>query len=201
MVRLALSLRRTLKRAGAVAALAGGLALGAASAAEVMGVTFAERIATGGGELVLVNVAALRWKLVFHPYVGGLYVAPGTDPRRWQDDVPKRLELEYFYALAGKDFGPAGEQVLAQNVSSERLAALRARIDRIAALYVDVVPGDRYALTYHPGRGTELAKNGRALGVVEGADFAAAYFSIWLGDEPISDAFRDRLLAPAGDSE
>lgn len=195
MVRLSLSLRSTLKRATLVAALLGVLA-GAepSSAAELLGVTFAERIAAGETALTLVNVAALRWKLLLRPYVGGWYVASGTDPRRWRDDVAKRLELEYFYSIAGKDFGPAGEQVLAENVSPEALVALRPRLARIAALYVDVKPGDRYALTYLPGHGTELAKNGNALGVIEGADFAAAYFSIWLGEKPISESFRDRLL-------
>ena len=62
------------------------------------------------------------------------------------------------------------------------------------ALYEDVEPGDRYALTYAPGVGTELALNGRRLGVLEGADFSAALFSIWIGDEPLDESLRDQLL-------
>jgi hypothetical protein len=45
-----------------------------------------------------------------------------------------------------------------------------------------------------PGAGTELALNGNRLGVVEGADFAAAYFRIWLGDSPVDTRLRDQLL-------
>jgi hypothetical protein len=36
--------------------------------------------------------------------------------------------------------------------------------------------------------------NGTPLGVVEGADFAAAYFAIWLGPKPISDSLKAQLL-------
>jgi hypothetical protein len=57
-----------------------------------------------------------------------------------------------------------------------------------------VKPGDRSALTYVPGHGTELSINGRSKGWVEGADFAAAYFQIWLGREPLSDSFKEQLL-------
>jgi hypothetical protein len=173
-----------------------GLALvaGATGAAEIAGVTFAETVRAGDATLALSNVAALRWKVLFRPYVGGFYVAEGVDPKRWREDVPKRLELEYFYSIAGKDFGPAGEEVLGRNVSAETIAALEKPLEEISRLYVDVKPGDRYALTYLPGRGTELSRNGRPLGTVQGAEFAAAYFTIWLGEEPISGAFRDQLL-------
>ncbi|MGH7805626.1 MAG: chalcone isomerase family protein [Candidatus Binatia bacterium] len=157
--------------------------------------TFSETIRAGGVAFALSNVAALRWKVFFRPYVGGFYVAEGVDPKRWREDVPKRLELEYFYSIPGKDFGPAGEEVLARNVSAETIAALNQPLAEISRLYVDVKPGDRYALTYLPGRGTELSRNGTPLGTVGGgAEFAAAYYTIWLGGEPISGAFRDQLL-------
>ena len=107
----------------------------------------------------------------------------------------KRLELSYFWRIDGKDIGKAGDRILAQNVAPETLVQLRPRLDRINALYDSVEPGDRYALTYVPGLGTELALNGQSKGVIPGADFAAAYFRIWLGERPIDTALRDRLLA------
>ena len=61
-------------------------------------------------------------------------------------------------------------------------------------MYVDVKPGDRYALTYVPGVGTELAFNGKPRGVIEGADFAAAYFAIWLGPQPLDNSLKEKLL-------
>ena len=58
---------------------------------------------------------------------------------------------------------------------------LQSRIDNLAALYRDVKPGDRYALTYIPDEGTTLSLNGETLGSIPGDDFARAVFAIWLG--------------------
>jgi hypothetical protein len=63
-----------------------------------------------------------------------------------------------------------------------------------SALCRNVLPGDRYALTYVPGEGTRLSRNGEVLGSIPGDDFARAVFSIRLGVNPIDKAFRDRLL-------
>ena len=61
-------------------------------------------------------------------------------------------------------------------------------------MYEDVKPGDRYSLTYIPGKGTELALNGEPKGIVEGSEFAAALFSIWLGKKPIDESFKKQIL-------
>ena len=45
--------------------------------------------------------------------------------------------------------------------------------------------------------GTELALNGERLALAPVADFAAAYFAIWLGPQPADEGLRDDLLKPA----
>ena len=137
--------------------------------------------------------AKLRWFL-FDVYVAGLYLPPDVEPSRVLDDVPKRIEFHYLVSIDGKDFGPAGEKILRRGLSEEALAPLADRLARIRAAYRDVEPGDRYALTYVPGRGTELSMNGQPILTIEGADFARAYFSIWLGEKPLDDGFRKNLL-------
>ena len=139
--------------------------------------------------------ALLRYKVLLKAYVAALYVGDGIDPGAVLDDVPKRLELSYFWSISGSKFGKAGDEILAQNVDAQTLARLRPRLDRLNALYEDVEPGDRYSLTYVPGVGTELASNDKPLGVVDGADFGAAYFRIWLGDRPLDAKLRDQLLS------
>jgi hypothetical protein len=62
------------------------------------------------------------------------------------------------------------------------------------ALYSDVQPGDRYSLTYIPGRGTELALNGEPIGMIQGADFAAAIYAMWLGEKPMNKSFKRQLM-------
>ena len=83
-------------------------------------------------------------------------------------------------------------------MSAAAIERLRPRIDYHNNLYVDVKPGDRYALTYIPGLGTELALNGRPVGIIEGADFAAALFSLWLGKYPYDERFKKALLGLDG---
>jgi hypothetical protein len=61
---------------------------------------------------------------------------------------------------------------------AQTLEKLRPRIEKHNALYADVQPGDRYALTYVPGSGTELTLNGTPRGIIRGADFASAIFAI-----------------------
>ena len=149
-----------------------------AAAAELEGVHFADEVRAGEVTLRLSCVGLLRYRLFIKAYVAALYLGDGAVADNLLADVPKRLELSYFWSIRGADFGKAGDQILAQNVDAQAFAALRPRLDRINGWYRDVKPGDRYSLTYVPGAGTELALNGNRLGVVEGADFAAAYFRI-----------------------
>ena len=163
-------------------------------AAEIEGVQFAEVYRSQTTILPLKGVGLARYLRTIKVYAAALYVDKNVKPEELLSDVPKRLELQYFRALNGPDFGKAAEEVMAGTVPKAQLASLRPRIDRMHALYEDVKPGDRYSLTYIPGIGTELALNGQPKGTVEGADFAAAYFAIWLGSKPISESLKAQML-------
>jgi hypothetical protein len=165
----------------------------AASAIDVGDVRFATRAAAGASQLELLGAGVLRYRGVIRAYAAALYAAPDLAPERVLDDVPKRLEIEYFWSLDAEDFASAANELLERTQSPAQLAALRERLDYLNARYEDIEPGDRYALTYTPGVGTELSKNGRPLGVVAGSDFAAAYFAMWLGERPIDVGLRDAL--------
>jgi hypothetical protein len=165
-----------------------------AGAGTIEDVEFAESVEVGETSLRLSGLALLRYRVLFKGYVAGLYLPADTQPRRALGDVAKRLELEYFWSIDGQAIAEAGDEMLRRNVDARTFDALKDRLRQINALYQDVEPGDRYALSYVPGVGTELSKNGRALGVIPGADFAQAYFAIWLGDDPIDEAFRDQLF-------
>lgn len=165
-----------------------------AAANPVEGVRFADTVVAGGRPLELSCAALLRYMVFIKAYVAGLYLAPGTPADTVLADVPKRLEIEYFHAIGAADFAKATQFGIEQNLDAAAIAALRPRIDRLNAMYADVRPGDRYALTYVPGAGTELSLNGQSRGQIEGADFAAAVFGIWLGPNPIDAALKQDLL-------
>jgi hypothetical protein len=157
-------------------------------------VTFGESITVGEKAVSLRGAALLRWLKLVKVYVAALYLPKQAKPSEVLSDIPKRLEINYLVAIKGADFGPAAETILARNVSGAELKRLRHRIDRLNAAYRDIKPGDRYALTYQPGKGTELSWNGEPLATIEGADFAAAYFAIWLGHKPLDDNLKKELL-------
>lgn len=162
---------------------------------EIEGVRFPAEIHVRGVSLALNNAALLRYRIFIKAYVAALYLAEATRPEEVLTDVAKRLEIEYFWAISAPDFAMATDKGIAANVDAATSERLRPRITQMNALYRDVKPGDRYALTYVPGAGTELSLNGRPLGTIEGSDFAAALFSIWLGKNALDVSLRDRLLA------
>lgn len=187
---------RQIARSALLAALIA-FAPAARASVQVEGVRFPGLVEAGDAGLRLHGGALLKWFL-FKVYVAALYLPEGVPAERALEDVPKRLEFTYLVDIAGKDFGPAGEKILRQNVPEEEMESLRGRLDRIGAAYRDIDPGDRYALTYLPGRGTELSMNGEPLAFIEGADFARAYFSIWLGERPLDRGFKRDLLRGLG---
>ena len=172
-----------------------------APAATIEGVTFADRYQAGTTPLVLNNVGLLRYRVVFKGYVAALYLGEGIRPEAVLTDVPKRLELEYFWSIAGSDFGKAAEKILGDNFPTTQIDSLRSRLERLNGLYENVKPGDRYSLTYIPGVGTELALNGKPKGIIEGADFGAAYFAIWLGAKPLDTSLKTQLLTPLSSNQ
>jgi len=162
-------------------------------AVEVEGVYFRESLIIDNVTLNLSGAGLLRY-WGFKAYVGTFYLEAGSGIDEALSDRAKRIEIEYLRPIKGKDFGPATDKSIAKNVDTKTFERLRPRIDYHNSLYEDVKPGDRYSLTYIPGKGTELALNGEPKGVIEGPDFAAAVFSIWLGPEPINESFKKQIL-------
>lgn len=163
------------------------------NAAEIDGAYFKESLTVDKTTLKLTGTGLLRY-WGFKAYVGAFYLEAGCPTDEALSDRAKRIEIQYKRSIKGKDFGPATDKSIAKNTDPATVRRLRPRIDYHNSLYEDVQPGDRYALTYIPGRGTELALNGEPKGVIEGADFAAAVFSIWLGPKPLNESFKKQIL-------
>ncbi len=187
-------MRRTVSRVSIAVAVCLSLAAQPAAARQVEGVRFPQRVDVHGTAFELNCAALLRYLVFIKAYVAALYLGDGVAPEAVLSDVPKRLEINYFHAITAAQFITATTTTIGANTDAPTLETLRPRLARFNALYVDVQPGDRYAITYIPGMGTELALNGQPRGIIEGADFARAMFAIWLGDRPLDMALKDGLL-------
>ncbi|MDH4017140.1 MAG: chalcone isomerase family protein [Actinomycetota bacterium] len=175
-----------------------------AAAYEVSGVSFDRSQLVAGRPLALSGYGLHRYRLFIKLYAMALYVDPASqvaDVRGdmsaevvLDEDVPKRLELETFWAIPADIFRRLTRERIEGAVTPGEYAQLAPQVEALNALYEDVEPGDRYAITYVPGLGTELAKNGESKGVVAGEEFARAMFGIWLGEKPFDRKLRAQLL-------
>lgn len=168
-----------------------------ANTAEIEGVEFSDEINFSKpieSTLRLHGMGLLRYRVVFKGYVAALYLPEGVSAENALEDVTRRLELSYFWSIDAEDFANAADRLLERELSVGQLAPLRLRIDALHRAYRAVRPDDRYSLTYFEGVGTELRLNGELLVLIPGADFAKAYFGIWLGPQPLDLGLRDALL-------
>ena len=162
--------------------------------AEIEGIRFEKTYEADGVKLRIQGTGLLKYLGFIKAYVGALYLEEGSSIKDVLSDKPIRLEVEYFHALKGEDFGITTNKVITRNTDAQTLNRIRPQIDYHNSLYEDVQPGDRYSLTYIPGRGTELALNGKPKGIIKGAEFASALFSMWLGEFPMNKPFKEQLL-------
>lgn len=153
-----------------------------------------DELSEDGARFVLVGATTFRWMSVIKVYDARLHLGAGEPSSKVFADIPVRLQLTYHRGFTAAEIIKGGDTLLARNVKAETLVSLRERLELINRAYRDVREGDSYTLTYVPGKGTTLRLNGSPLVSIPGHDFAAAYFRIWLGDDPISKSMRDTLL-------
>jgi len=165
-----------------------------AAVTTVDGTAFSNTVTVNQTRLDLQGAALLRYMFFIEAYTGALYLPDTADGSQALEDIPKHLVLEYRVAISAEDFARATEKKIRESVSDAEFQRLLPKITALNRLYRDVMPKDRYALTYIPGSGTVLTYNSTPLGNIEGHEFARAVFSIWIGANPIDKGFRDKLL-------
>lgn len=160
---------------------------------------FSEQKNIDGYTLTLRGTAVLRYMVFIKAYKGAFYLQKDkTADQALDEQAARSLDLHYFHAIEAQDFAKATEKMIKKNVSPDQFALLLPKIKQFNALYLDIKPGDRYTAAYTPRDGTRLWLNDRLLGEVKGASFAAAFFAIWIGENPIDKTFRDQLLGRLG---
>lgn len=165
-----------------------------ASVTIVDGTGFSNTFETQHTRLHLKGASMLRYLLFIEAYAGALYLPKGSGGSQALDDITKCLELEYRVAISADDFAKATLKKIKESVNSDFFNRLLPKIESLNSLYRNVKPGDRYALLYIPGAGTQLIYNTIPLGTIEGSEFAKVVFGIWIGDNPIDKEFRNKLL-------
>ncbi len=106
---------------------------------------------------------------------------------------PKRLSIHYLRDIPKSAFVESANAIIQKNPNVD-FELNYPKLETMYNAFQDVKAGDRYELSYAPGRATVLSLNGKEVCSVAGDDFAEAFFGIWLSETPISKSLRDRLL-------
>jgi hypothetical protein len=183
------------------------IGLSAATAAELEGVTIAEkaRLGKSGPELVL-NGAGVRHKMVFiKTYVGALYLtAKSANAGDIIKDSGAKRVLMHVIAdeITAKEWIASLNNSLAANHIPAELALIESRIRDLNAMMNAVgalKKGAVVLLDYIPGKGTRITVNGREQITIKGEDFFQALLRIWIGDKPVDGRLRDAMLGGTGE--
>jgi hypothetical protein len=180
-----------------VTAVSAPFVLGApASGADCLAVKVPDSVEAGGAALVL-NGLGIR-KATFlnvKVYVAGLYLPQksGDAEKIIGAKQPWQLVLRFVRDVDASDIRDAWEEGFEKN-AGDKLATLQPRIKTLNARMVDFKEGQYLSFTDDPAKGVVVDVNGASGAAIEGADFANALLSIWLGREPPNEDLKSGLL-------
>jgi hypothetical protein len=167
-------------------------------AAEVGGARVPDQVQLAGQGLVL-NGAGVRTFLFMDMYVAALYLPSKqtSGAAALAEKGPRRIELHVLREAPSSRFLGAFRKGMEKNNSEQVLAALAPRLNAFEQLFKgveDVAAGSVIAFDGVPGEGLRATLNGKELGRIAGDDFYRALLSIWLGEHPVQDDLKKRLL-------
>jgi hypothetical protein len=140
------------------------------------------------------NQSVLRYLWV-DVYAAALYAEPNVSAAQALDrQHSKRLELYYFRKIQRDDVIEAAWTTLERQHDKPTLERLRSDLDALHASFLDINPGDRYALNYNANSGLSLERNGKTAFASNNPELASAYLGIWLAPNGLSDSLRSSLL-------
>jgi hypothetical protein len=104
------------------------------------------------------------------------------------------LDLGYARDLYGKRIAQSSIDEIRQlgfgNVLQHQIW-----LEKMTALFPDVHEGTHISGVHLPGRGARFYLDGNLLGEIDDAEFARAFFSIWLDERTSAAKLREQLLA------
>ena len=169
-----------------------------ASAAEVEGVKLPDTLQVGERVLVL-NGAGVRSMFLFDMYVAALYLSEKKDNSDaiLSGDSARRVEMHILRDVSSETLSNSFNKSIRRNLAPAELAALDAQLKQMSALFAmisEAKEGDVIMMDYQPGNGTEISFNNVTIGKIEGAAFNVALLKVWLGDKPVQERLKKKLL-------
>ena len=156
------------------------------NAKTIGGVDMEETLKAGDTSLIL-NGAGIREKFFVDIYVAGLYLKEKNSDYKqiMAQDETMAIKIKITSTLiTAARFKEACEQGF-ERTTNGNTQPLRPKIDlAYTAFAQDFNVGDIFDIVYIKGVGTDFYKNGKLITKVDGLDFKAALFGIWIIDKP-----------------
>ncbi|MCB0478882.1 MAG: chalcone isomerase family protein [Crocinitomicaceae bacterium] len=162
----------------------------------VAGKTFDGKMVTSKG-MIYFNGAGLREKYGFDLYVSALYLKNQTveGPKVIHRDEAMAISIILVSNKVTRDrFVESVEKGFKKSMNGD-VSSLRSKIDDFKAYFSDAFNiDDKIDIIYLPGVGTQVKKNGKIIGTMEGLEFKKALFGIWFGTNPADANLKEAML-------
>ncbi len=188
--------RKLLSAAAVLLAMA---AAPAFAAVDVAGIKF-EETATVGGQVLKLNGAGVRTKVIFKVYALGLYLPEKKTSLADVQSVhgARRLHIALLRDLTSEEFGDAFMKGLNANTDQAERTRLLPQTKAFGEMFASIPglkKGDALLVDWVPGTGTVCTLNGKKIGeTVQEVAFYNAIMRIWLGEHPADEALKPKLL-------
>ncbi|CAM3639612.1 chalcone isomerase family protein [Polynucleobacter arcticus] len=122
----------------------------------------------------------------FHVYDANLYRGAAKDSQEFA------LELKYQKSFSGEAIANRTADEMKNMGVADAQAASWGK--ELAGIFPNVEPGQTITAVYIPKQGTSFFYEGKKISQIQGADFAKAFFGIWLDSKTSAPRLRTDLL-------
>ena len=167
-------------------------------ALSVSQVRFNDEILINDKKLLLMGAGLQRFH-IHKMVVVGFYLAEKVSKEHVLDNFPKRIEVGFVQNVMEDELRSELTNAMNANTGNLDTEVFGERLNQFLDILSDVGEGDRFGFTYFPDEGTKVDLNGRLLATIEGDDFARVLFSVYIGDKPMDQRTKVKLLGRIND--
>lgn len=172
------------------------MSVGSVHAVEVGGVNVAESYKEGDQSLTL-NGAGVRTRFWIDIYVAALYVANKAPSAQEIINADEPMSIRIFVTsglVNGEKMAEATRDGFLKATGGE-LGEIEPQVNALINTFKDAVEEDDvFDLSYIPGTGVLVKRNGELKTTAKGLAFKQALFGIWLSDDPVQSSLKKGLL-------
>lgn len=145
------------------------------------------------------NGGGVRNKYFMNVYVAGLYVKSKSSNAKdiINANEPMAVRLQIISNLVTKDRMAESIEEGFEKSTNGNTKSIEKEMTLILKVFNSepIKVGDYFDIWYFPGKGVMAWKNGKKYDfTISGMTFKKALFGIWLGEDPVDDPLKDKML-------